>query len=250
MKTPLRAALVAAARRDARVCERRSSPPTPGRLPSGTTRWCSPTQDDDHPRHRSAGDGPDRRRQHLLRHRIRPQPSRLSARDRQRRGDCLRARRRTDAAAERRGRYTEDPAKHTARRSAPGDEPAVWIMNLSVAGQTLAVPMYVNPTVGPEQALGGYKLSICLPPPDVPVGTPGRAFQGAQLLDAQLTRRRRLHDADERRPRQVGDPVHAVQPRQGHAERRGHVRGARVRAAADRSSASTPRTRRRRTRGS
>ena len=64
---------------------------------------------------------------------------------------------------------------------------AVWIMNLSVAGNTLAIPVYVNPTAGPEQALGGYKLSICLPPPDVPVGTPGRAFQGAQLLDAKLT---------------------------------------------------------------
>jgi hypothetical protein len=60
-------------------------------------------------------------------------------------------------------------------------------MNLSVAGQTLAIPVYVNPTAGPEQALGGFKLSICLPPPDVPVGTPGRAFQGAQLLDALLT---------------------------------------------------------------
>ena len=60
-------------------------------------------------------------------------------------------------------------------------------MNLSVAGKTLAIPVYVNPTAGPEQALGGYKLSICLPPPDVPVGTPGRAFQGAQLLDAKLT---------------------------------------------------------------
>ncbi len=64
---------------------------------------------------------------------------------------------------------------------------AVWIMNLSVAGQTLAIPVYVNDTVGPEQALGGFKLSICLPPPDVPVGAPGRAFQGAQLLDAILT---------------------------------------------------------------
>jgi hypothetical protein len=63
---------------------------------------------------------------------------------------------------------------------------AVWIMNLSVAGNTLAIPVYVNATAGAAQALGGYKLSICLPPPDVPAGTPGRAFQGAQLLDAQL----------------------------------------------------------------
>lgn len=65
---------------------------------------------------------------------------------------------------------------------------AVWIMNLSVAGNTLQIPVYVNATDGaPDQALGGFRLSICLPPPDVPVGTPGRAFQGAQLLDAKLT---------------------------------------------------------------
>jgi hypothetical protein len=65
---------------------------------------------------------------------------------------------------------------------------AVWVMNLSVAGQTLAIPIYVNPTDGaPDQALGGYRQSICLPPPDVPVGTPGRAAFGAQLLFAKLT---------------------------------------------------------------
>jgi hypothetical protein len=65
---------------------------------------------------------------------------------------------------------------------------AVWIMNLSVAGQTLAIPIYVNATTGaPDAALGPYRLSICLPPPDVPQGTPGRAFEGAQLLDAVLT---------------------------------------------------------------
>jgi hypothetical protein len=64
---------------------------------------------------------------------------------------------------------------------------AVWVMNLSVAGNTLAIPIYVNSTDGaPDQALGSYRLSICLPPPDVPVGTPGRAFQGAQLLFAKL----------------------------------------------------------------
>src|SRR5690242_7090204 len=64
---------------------------------------------------------------------------------------------------------------------------AVWIMNLSVAGNTLAIPIYVNATDGaPGQALGGYRMTICLPPPDVPLGTPGRAFQGAQLLFAKL----------------------------------------------------------------
>jgi hypothetical protein len=56
-----------------------------------------------------------------------------------------------------------------------------------VSGQTLQVPMYVDPTAGAEAALGAYKLVVCLPPPDVPQDTPGRAKFGAQLLDAQFT---------------------------------------------------------------
>jgi hypothetical protein len=82
---------------------------------------------------------------------------------------------------------TEDPAKHTTDACSPGTNAAVWNMNLSVAGQTLVVPIYVNPTAGPAAALGAYNLKICLPPWDVPVGTPGRAFNGAQLLDAKFT---------------------------------------------------------------
>jgi hypothetical protein len=82
---------------------------------------------------------------------------------------------------------TDDPAKHTADICSPGTNVAVWNMNLSVAGQTLVVPIYVNPTAGPFTALGAYDLKICLPPWDVPVGTPGRSFEGAQLLDAKFT---------------------------------------------------------------
>jgi hypothetical protein len=82
---------------------------------------------------------------------------------------------------------TDDPAKHATDACSPGTNAAVWNMNLSVAGQTLVVPIYVNPTAGPATALGAYKLTICLPPWDVPVGTPGRSFQGAQLLDAKFT---------------------------------------------------------------
>jgi hypothetical protein len=81
----------------------------------------------------------------------------------------------------------DDPAKHTSDQCSPGTNAGVWNMNLSVAGQTLVVPIYVNPTAGPATALGAYNLRICLPPWDVPVGTPGRAFNGAQLLDAKFT---------------------------------------------------------------
>lgn len=81
---------------------------------------------------------------------------------------------------------TDDPAKHTTDVCSPGTNAAVWNLNLSVAGQTLVVPAYVNPTSGPTTALGAYNIKFCLAPPDVPAGTPGRAFQGAQLLDAEL----------------------------------------------------------------
>ncbi len=82
---------------------------------------------------------------------------------------------------------TDDPAKHTADACSPGTHAAVWILNLSVSGQTLQVPLYVDATSGAETALGAYRLIICLPPPDVPQGTPGRAAFGAQMLDAQFT---------------------------------------------------------------
>jgi hypothetical protein len=60
-------------------------------------------------------------------------------------------------------------------------------MNLSAAGQTLPIPIYVNKSSGAAAAFGAFNLKICLPPWDVPVGTPGRSFEGAQLLDAKLT---------------------------------------------------------------
>ena len=80
----------------------------------------------------------------------------------------------------------DDPAKHVADACSPGANAAVWNMNLSVAGQTLVIPVYVNHTTGLEAALGTTKMTICLPPWDVPAGTPGRAAFGAQLVDAQL----------------------------------------------------------------
>lgn len=89
------------------------------------------------------------------------------------------------------GNVTADnPASHTSDSTQCTGTPtsqAVWILNLSVAGQTIALPLYVNPTSGTQAALGAYKLTICLPPPDVPVGTPGRSAQGAQVLDARFS---------------------------------------------------------------
>jgi hypothetical protein len=64
----------------------------------------------------------------------------------------------------------------------------MWNLKLTAAGQTLNVPLHVVQAVGPEAASGySYKLVICLPPPDVPAGTPGRAQFGAKLLSATFT---------------------------------------------------------------
>ena len=65
---------------------------------------------------------------------------------------------------------------------------ATWVMVLSAAGQTLNVPAYLVATTGtPFAALGPAYIQVCLPPPDVPAGTPGRATFGAKLYSAQLT---------------------------------------------------------------
>jgi hypothetical protein len=66
---------------------------------------------------------------------------------------------------------------------------AYWIMNLSAAGQTLQVPAFVDdvPLTIPLSTIANNTITICLPPPDVPVGTPGRASLGAKLVSASLS---------------------------------------------------------------
>ena len=66
---------------------------------------------------------------------------------------------------------------------------ATWVMVLSAAGQTLpAIPTYLLPTAGTAfAALSPAVIGICLPPPDVPPGTPGRATFGAKVYSAELT---------------------------------------------------------------
>ena len=75
--------------------------------------------------------------------------------------------------------------------NAPGCDPvphiAVWNLALAVAGQSINLPVHVDQLAGAEAALGAYKLVVCLPPDDVPVGTPGRSANGARLLDATFT---------------------------------------------------------------
>ena len=63
-----------------------------------------------------------------------------------------------------------------------------WQLHLSAVGQTLDIPLFVVPASTAEAAAGyAAKLVACLPPPDVPAGTPGRAVFGARLLSATIT---------------------------------------------------------------
>jgi hypothetical protein len=60
-----------------------------------------------------------------------------------------------------------------------------WLLHLTAAGQTIDIPMLVVPASALEAAAGyGAKLIVCLPPPDTPSGSPGRAQFGAKLLSA------------------------------------------------------------------
>jgi hypothetical protein len=65
---------------------------------------------------------------------------------------------------------------------------AFWVLNLKASGNTLQVPVYVDrvPTTDPLVAVAWFRLTACLPPPDVPAGTPGRAAFGAKLTEATL----------------------------------------------------------------
>jgi hypothetical protein len=74
--------------------------------------------------------------------------------------------------------------------NAPGCDPvphiAVWNLALSVAGQSINLPVHVDQLAAGDPR-GAYKLAVCLAPDDVPVGTPGRSPNGARLLDATFT---------------------------------------------------------------
>jgi hypothetical protein len=60
-----------------------------------------------------------------------------------------------------------------------------WNLQLTAAGQTLNIPLFVVAGSAAETAAGfPTKLVVCLTPPDVPVGTPNRATFGAKLLSA------------------------------------------------------------------
>ena len=64
---------------------------------------------------------------------------------------------------------------------------AYWVLILQAAGQTLELPVFVDTvTAPPANAFASASIQACLPPPDVPVGTPGRATFGFKLTQVNF----------------------------------------------------------------
>src|SRR5215208_347528 len=86
----------------------------------------------------------------------------------------------------------DDPAKYASNPSNLGctgqaTHAAVWLLNLTLAGQTLPVPVYVDRvTTGAETGFAGLKLQVCFSSPDVPASA-GGAPNGAQPIAASMT---------------------------------------------------------------
>jgi hypothetical protein len=64
---------------------------------------------------------------------------------------------------------------------------AIWLLHTVAPGQTLDVPLYVDPTNGDEAVFSSAKLVLCLPNPyeQAPPGT--RAPGGAKIFDTKAT---------------------------------------------------------------
>jgi hypothetical protein len=69
---------------------------------------------------------------------------------------------------------------------------AFWVLILQAAGQTLELPVFVDSPAAPPapgasaSAFASSSIQACLPPPDVPTGTPGRATFGFKLTQVDF----------------------------------------------------------------
>lgn len=67
---------------------------------------------------------------------------------------------------------------------------AYWVLILQAAGQTLELPVAVDAPTSPPPGTStnpfAASIQACLPPPDVPAGTPGRATFGFKLTDVTM----------------------------------------------------------------
>jgi len=83
---------------------------------------------------------------------------------------------------------TDTPAKFVANTCAPGVHPAVLVLHVTVSGQTIDVPVYVDaPLSGAEAALGAAKLTLCLSNPYEQAAPGTRAPFGVKIINAKMS---------------------------------------------------------------
>jgi hypothetical protein len=80
----------------------------------------------------------------------------------------------------------DNPANHVSNPCFPGVHEAVWILEFSLSGNPVRLPMYVDRiTAGPEAAYASARMRICFPSPYVP--PPQGAPSGASLVVAAFS---------------------------------------------------------------
>jgi len=85
----------------------------------------------------------------------------------------------------------DDPAKYTSDQAAVAcagavRHDAVWLLRLSLQGQALDVPMYVDRvTQGPETGFAAFRMQVCFRSPDIPVAQGGQP-NGVTPISARI----------------------------------------------------------------
>ena len=81
-----------------------------------------------------------------------------------------------------------DPALQAGATQCTGTpaHAAIWLLRLSVAGQAVTVPVYVDPASGAETSFSSVKFVLCLPQPYAKA-RPSYSPSGTKIIDTKLT---------------------------------------------------------------
>jgi hypothetical protein len=85
----------------------------------------------------------------------------------------------------------DDPAKYASdpvvQACSPGTHATVWLLSSHVLGQTVNVPILVDPTPPEEAALGATRLQVCLSPAQFAGPAGSKLLDVALLFDSAVT---------------------------------------------------------------
>ncbi len=81
----------------------------------------------------------------------------------------------------------DNPATYVSNPCSPGAHEAVWVIEGTLAGSQIRIPMYVDRvTSGPEAAFASLRIRLCLPSPYIPPSQ-GGAVSGASVIAAAFS---------------------------------------------------------------